>query len=58
MPASLRQATIADIPDIWDVRQSVTENSLKRDHFSDEDVRLEIEDTGRGQVSDDATHGT
>ena len=52
MPASLRQATISDIPDIWDVRQSVTENSLKRHHFADEDVRLEIEDTGRGRVND------
>ena len=52
MPAILRQATIADTPGIWDVRYSVTENSLKRDHFADEDVRREIEDTGRGRVND------
>ena len=52
MLASLRQATIADIPNIWDVRQSVTENTLTRDRLSDEGVRREIEDTGRGWVID------
>ena len=50
MPAILRQATISDIPGIWDVRYSVTENTLTRGRLSDEDVRREIEDTGRGWV--------
>ena len=57
MPAILRQATIADTPGIWDVRQSVTENTLTRDRLAAEDIRREIVDTGRGRVSDDATHG-
>ena len=57
MPASLRQATIADIPNIWDVRQSVTETTLTRGRLAAKDVRHEIEDTRRGRVSDDATHG-
>ena len=57
MPASLRQATIADIPNIWDVRQSVTENTLAQDRLAAKDVRREIVDSRRGRVSDDATHG-
>ena len=52
MPAILRQATIADTPGIWDVRYSVTENTLTRDRLAAEDVCREIEDTGRGQVID------
>ena len=53
MPAILRQATIADMSGIWDVRYAVTENTLTRGRLSDEDVRREIEDTGRGWVIDD-----
>ena len=50
MTAILRQATRADIPGIWDVRHGVHENTLRRGLISDEDVRREIEDTGRGWV--------
>ena len=53
MPAILRQATITDMSGIWDVRYAVTENTLTRGRLSDEDVRREIEDTGRGWVIDD-----
>ena len=53
MPAILRQATVADMSGLWDVRYSVTENTLTRGRLSDEDVRREIEDTGRGWVIDD-----
>ena len=53
MPAILRQAIVADIPGIWDVRYAVTENTLTRGRLSDEDVRREIEATGRGWVIDD-----
>ena len=56
MPAILRQATISDIPGIWDVRYSVTENTLTRGRIFDEDVRREIEETGRGWVIDDDGH--
>lgn len=49
-PATLRQATRADIPGIWAVRYGVRENTLRRGLISDEDVRREIEDTGRGWV--------
>ncbi len=53
MPAILRQAAVADLSGIWDVRYSVAENTLTRGRISDEDVRREIEDTGRGWVIDD-----
>ena len=56
MPAILRQATIADTPGIWDVRYSVTENTLTRDRLAAKDIRREIVDTWRGRASDDATH--
>ena len=56
MPAILRQATIADTPGIWNVRYSVTANTLTRDRLAAKDVRREIVDTGLGRVSDDATH--
>ena len=46
----LRQAIVADIPGIWKVRYSVTENTLTPGRISDEDCRREIEDTGRGWV--------
>ena len=57
MPATLRQATIADTPVICDVRYSVTENTLTRGRIAAKDVRREIVDTRRGRVSDDAMHG-
>ena len=53
MPAILRQATVADMSGIWEVRYSVTENTLTRGRLSDEDVRREIEDSGRGWVIED-----
>lgn len=46
----LRQATVADLPGIWRVRYAVQENLLAPGRISDEDVRREIEDSGRGWV--------
>lgn len=46
----LREATRADIPGLWDVRYAVRENTLTPGRLSDEDVRREIEDTGKGWV--------
>ena len=48
--STLRQATVSDIPGIWEVRYSVSENTLTPGRLSDEDVRVSIEDTGRGWV--------
>jgi GNAT superfamily N-acetyltransferase len=50
MTAMLRQATMADAASMWIVRHSVTENTLAPGRLSDEDLRREIEDTGRGWV--------
>lgn len=50
MNAVLRQATMVDAASIWKVRHSVTENTLAPGRLSDEDLRREIEDTGRGWV--------
>ena len=50
----LRQATAADIPGIWEVRYSVTENTLTPGRISDEEVRGSIEDTGCGWVIEEA----
>ena len=50
MTTVLRQATRDDIPAIWDVRYTARENTLRRDTATDEDVRRQIEDTGRGWV--------
>jgi GNAT superfamily N-acetyltransferase len=49
----LRQAVVSDTPGIWEVRYAVAENTLPRGRLSDEDVRREIEDTGRGWVVED-----
>ncbi len=49
MPA-LRQATPADMPGIWEVRYSVTENTLAPGRISDEELRAALQDTGRGWV--------
>lgn len=50
MTAVLRQAVAADTPAIWAVRFAVTENTLAPGRITDEDVRREIEETGRGWV--------
>jgi GNAT superfamily N-acetyltransferase len=49
----LRQALTADIPGIWQVRYSVTENTLTPGRISNEEVRAAIEDSGRGWVIED-----
>jgi GNAT superfamily N-acetyltransferase len=46
----LRSARAFDIPAIQRVRASVKENRLVSTVISDEDVRIAIEDTGRGWV--------
>jgi GNAT superfamily N-acetyltransferase len=46
----LRQATSADIAAMWRVRYAVTENTLTPGKLTDEEVRRQIEDTGRGWV--------
>jgi GNAT superfamily N-acetyltransferase len=48
--AVLRQATMADADAIWRVRYSVGENTLAPGRLSNEDLRRELEDTGRGWV--------
>lgn|GEM_PF-169141 len=48
----LREAHRNDIPGMWTVRYAVTENTLTPGRISDEDVRREIEDTGKGWVID------
>ena len=48
--AVLREATVSDLPGIWRVRYAVQENLLTPGRISDEDVRREIEETGRGWV--------
>ncbi len=50
MPTRLRLATRADIAAIWRVRYAVRENTLRPGAISDEAVRREIEDSGRGWV--------
>lgn len=46
----MRRAVAADIPGIQRVRASVKENRLVSTTISDEDVRIAIEETGRGWV--------
>ena len=46
----LRDARTSDIPAIQRVRASVKENRLVSTIITDEDVRIAIEDTGRGWV--------
>lgn len=50
---TLRQATREDIAPLWIVRYAVRENTLRPGLIDDEDVRREIEDTGRGWVVED-----
>lgn len=54
MTGVLRQATRDDIAPLWDVRYAVQENTLRPGLIDDEDVRREIEDTGRGWVIEEA----
>ena len=42
---------MADVAEIWRIRYAVRENTLTPGRISDEDVRGEIEDTGRGWVA-------
>lgn len=53
-PPMLREATRADIPGMWEVRYAVRENTLPPGRLSDEDVRREIEDTGKGWVIEES----
>ena len=46
----LRQATMADADSLWRVRYAVKENTLAPGRLSNEDLRRELEDTGRGWV--------
>jgi GNAT superfamily N-acetyltransferase len=48
--AILRRAVRADIPAMSIVRHAVRENTLRPGVVNDEDVRREIEETGRGWV--------
>jgi len=50
MTSVLRQATAADIAAICVVRYAVRENTLRPGIIGDEDIRREIEETGRGWV--------
>ena len=51
---TLRRALVSDIPGIWEVRYSVAENALTAGCISDEDVRVAIEETGRGWVIEES----
>jgi len=44
------QATMSDSAPIWAIRYAVRENTLTPGRLNDEDLRREIEDTGRGWV--------
>jgi GNAT superfamily N-acetyltransferase len=50
----IRLATMADAAQIWAVRYAVNENTLTRGRLSDEDLRREIEETGRGWVVEES----
>lgn len=49
----IRPALREDMPALWDVRYSVTENTLAPGRISDEELRRSIEDDGRGWVAED-----
>jgi GNAT superfamily N-acetyltransferase len=53
MTGHIRQATRADSPALWRIRYAVTENTLTPGYIDDEDLRREIEDTGRGWVAEE-----
>ena len=44
---------MSDVAEIWRIRYAVRENTLTPGRISDEDVRREIEDTGRGWVAEE-----
>jgi GNAT superfamily N-acetyltransferase len=46
----LRQTSMSDADSIWRVRYSVSENRLRPGRITNEDLRRELEDTGRGWV--------
>jgi GNAT superfamily N-acetyltransferase len=50
MTIVIRQATMSDAEPIWAIRYAVQENTLTPGRLTDEDLRREIEDTGRGWV--------
>jgi GNAT superfamily N-acetyltransferase len=53
MTAPIRQATMADAPEIWRIRYAVRENTLTPGRINDIDLRREIEATGRGWVAEE-----
>lgn len=50
MTLVIRQATLSEAAAIWAVRYAVQENTLAPGRITDEDLRREIENTGRGWV--------
>ncbi len=51
MPAIVRPATHDDISGIWEVRYSVSENTLTPGRISDDELRRSLDDDGRGWVA-------
>lgn len=50
----VRAAVRSDMPGLWEVRYSVTENTLTPGRISDEELRRSIEEDGRGWVAEEA----
>lgn len=50
---AVRKAIRADLPGLWEVRYSVTENTLTPGRISDEELLRSIEEDGRGWVAED-----
>lgn len=50
----VRPAVRDDMPGLWDVRYSVSENTLTPGRISDEELRRSIEEDGRGWVAEEA----
>ncbi len=50
----LRQAVREDMPALWEVRYSVSENTLTPGRISDEELQRSIEEDGRGWVAEEA----
>ena len=49
---NVRPATRRDMPGLWDVRYSVRENTLTPGRITDEELRRNIEEDGRGWVAE------
>ena len=49
----VRTAVREDMPGLWEVRYSVAENTLLPGRISDEELRLSIEEAGRGWVAEE-----